>query len=84
MPPTQPSFCQKMKSAINPSQKTGVEIPTSAKPMDNRSVADRRRTAERTPIPTPSTSQMIAAPAIRSSVRGARCMISALNELPLA
>ena len=49
--------------------------------MANRSTTVRRRTAEMTPTATPITSQRTAAPAIRSSVRGARAMISALTEV---
>ena len=41
---------QKMKSAIRPSQKTGVEMPKSAKPIATRSTIVRRLTAEITPI----------------------------------
>ena len=72
MPPVTPSFFQKMKSAIRPSQKTGAEIPNSTKPIAIRSVDARRLTAEMTPIETPTVSQIVAAPAIRSSVRGRR------------
>ncbi len=69
-----------MKRAISPSQNTGAEIPTSAKPIAARSVTVRRFTAESTPIATPKVSQMIDAPMIRKSVLGARCMISLLTE----
>ena len=75
MPAVRPSFYQKMKSAISPSQKTGAEIPKSAKPIATRSTTVRRLTAEITPIATPTTSQMIAAPTISESVRGACSMI---------
>ena len=79
MPPVQPSLRQKMKSAIRPSQNTGAEMPKSAKPIAARSTIDRRLTAESTPMPTPTTSQMIAAPKISQSVLGARSLIWSLT-----
>ena len=69
-----------MKSAISPSQKTGAEMPKSAKPIARAVDDGRRLTAERTPIATPNVSQMIAAPTISQSVRGARSMISLRTE----
>ena len=69
-----------MKSAISPSQKTGAEIPNSAKPIAARSTTVRRLTAEMTPIATPNVSQIVAAPAISHSVRGARSMTSLRTE----
>ena len=75
VPPVRCSFFQKMKSAMSPSQKTGAEIPKRTKPIAARSATDWRRTAERTPIDTPTVSQMVAAPMMRSNVRGARSSI---------
>ena len=64
-----------MKSAIRPSQKTGAEMPKSAKPMARRSKTVRRLIAETTPIRTPPVSQSSEAPTISESVRGAFSMI---------
>ena len=64
-----------MKSAIRPSQKTGAEMPKSAKPIARRSKIVRRLTAEMTPMLIPSRSQTTAAPTISESVRGAFSMI---------
>ena len=64
-----------MKSAIRPSQKTGAEMPKSAKPIAMRSTTVRRLIAETTPIRTPPISQRIEAPRISESVRGAFSMI---------
>ena len=75
MPAVRLSLYQKMKSAIRPSQKTGAEMPKSAKPIARRSTIVRRLIAETTPIRTPPTSQIIEAPAISESVRGAFSMI---------
>ena len=44
---------QNRNSAIRPSQKTGAEMPKSAKPMAARSMIVRRLTAERTPMLMP-------------------------------
>ena len=70
-----PSLYQKMKSAIRPSQKTGAEMPKSAKPMAARSMIERRLTAEMTPMPMPMRARAMAAPPISESVRGAFSMI---------
>src|SRR5205085_2596814 len=59
-----------MKRAIRPNQKTGAEMPKSAKPIAKRSNNVRRLTAESTPIATPNTSQSVAAPAISHQLRG--------------
>src|SRR5690348_2274867 len=80
VPPTQPSCRQKMKRPIRPSQNTGVEMPTRAKPIAVLSTSDLRFTAERTPIATPEKSQRMAAPAIRKRVRGARWKSRVLTE----
>ena len=75
MPAVRLSLYQKMKSAISPSQKTGAEMPKSAKPITKRSANERRLMAETTPIRMPTVSQMMAAPMISESVRGAFSMI---------
>ena len=72
VPPVESSFFQKIHSAISPSQKTGAEMPNRTKPIAMRSAAVRRLTAEMTPIVTPRMIQIVAAPVIRSSVRGRR------------
>ena len=60
-----------MKSAMSPSQKTGAEMPKSANPIARRSQSEPGLRAERVPMATPTTTQMIAAPKARKSVRGA-------------
>src|SRR3954467_3319098 len=69
---------------ISPSQNTGVEMPKSAKPIAKRSANERRRTAESTPTATPEDSQSTVAPAISSSVRGARAGAGDLTDAPEA
>ena len=69
-----PSLYQKMKSPISPSQKTGAEMPNSANPMASRSTSVLRLIAEITPITMPAPSQMMDAPRISDSVRGAFSM----------
>ena len=61
---------------MSPSQKTGDEIPKSTNPIAILSAAGRRFTAERTPTETPTMIQIVAAPSIRSNVRGARSRTS--------
>ena len=75
VPAVRSSLYQKMKSAISPSQKTGAEMPKSAKPIARRSTTVRRLIAETTPIRTPTVSQRIEAPTISEIVLGAFSMI---------
>ncbi len=65
---------------MRPSQKTGAEIPKRANPIASRSMSVLRFTAESTPIAMPPISQIVAAPAISQSVRGARWIISVRTE----
>ena len=77
-PPSRSSFYQKRKSDISPSQKTGAEIPKSAKPIATRSMTigvspprsrrSRPRRSSQRPLPRRS-----------ESVRGARSMIWSLT-----
>ena len=75
VPAVQWSLRQKIHRAMSPSQKTGADMPKSAKPIAARSTIDLRLTAESTPMPTPMTSHKVAAPKISQSVLGARSVI---------
>ena len=60
-----------MKSAIRPSQKTGAEMPKSAKPIASQATSDPALDVETTPTTTPAASQIREGPSINDSVRGA-------------
>ena len=53
-----------------------MDTPESATNMAARSKMVPRRSAEMTPTPTPTTSQMTAAPSASDSVMGSRLMMS--------
>ncbi len=66
---------RKYRSTI-PSQKTGIEMPTNARIVINRSDHLPAFTAEKTPTSVPKKSQMIAAPMQRENVAGMPFLIS--------
>ena len=65
-----------------PSQKTGIEMPTSAMPISNGSQIEPRRSAAETPIAIDATSQITAAPSTSESVTGVAARISGTTGTP--
>lgn len=53
-------------------KKIGSDTPARATPIDTRSTALPRLSAEITPVVTPNSSQITAAPPARDSVTGSR------------
>ena len=58
-----------------PSQKSGIETPISATPIEPRSSSEPRLIAEMIPTGIPSSSHSTAAPTVSDSVAGSRFLI---------
>ncbi len=62
------SVYEKIDSDSRPVKKIGSETPASATPIAARSKMVPRRSADRTPVATPDSSQITAAPAASENV----------------
>ena len=74
--------CCVMRLITSPSQKTGIEIPISARIMSNGSNTVPLSTAAATPIRIAITTQMTAPPSTSESVAGAAETISGTTSSP--
>ena len=75
---------QKMYRASGPMKKTGIEMPTIARPIALRSMRERGRRAERMPIGIPTINQTIAAPiasCIVTNIRPKTMFLSGVREV---
>ena len=66
----------------SPSQKTGMEIPTSPSIIRPRSISVPRVAAASVPMPTEARIQITAAPSTRESVTGAAPITSGTTRSP--